>query len=125
MNCFKRLWNKRRAFFEWLVPYLLGKMGYGVSERDLSKISHQSRDGGIDGVIRQDKLGFSKIYIQAKRWDPQVVVGRRNCKNFMVPYRAGLHMDCLSQQHGFRMMRKNMLKIEETLFWWMGYAWSI
>ena len=61
------------AFFEWLVPYLLGKMGYGVSERDLSKISHQSRDGGIDGVIRQDKLGFSKIYIQAKRWDPQVV----------------------------------------------------
>ena len=70
------------AFFEWLVPYLLGKMGYGVSERDLSKISHQSRDGGIDGVIRQDKLGFSKIYIQAKRWDPQVVVGRPELQKF-------------------------------------------
>lgn len=70
------------AFFEWLVPYLLGKMGYGVSERELSKTSHQSRDGGIDGVIRQDKLGFSKIYIQAKRWDPQVVVGRPELQKF-------------------------------------------
>ncbi len=58
------------------------KMGYGVSELELSKTNHQSRDGGIDGVIRQDKLGFDKIYIQAKRWDLNTAVGRPELQKF-------------------------------------------
>ena len=70
------------AFFEWMVSHLLEKMGYGVSELELSKINHQSHDGGIDGVIRQDKLGFNKIYIQAKRWDLNTVVGRPELQKF-------------------------------------------
>ncbi|WP_318361609.1 restriction endonuclease [uncultured Agathobaculum sp.] len=70
------------GFFEWLVSNLLEKMGYGVSELELSKTSHQSRDGGIDGIIRQDKLGFSKIYIQAKRWDLNTVVSRPELQKF-------------------------------------------
>ena len=70
------------AFFEWLVSHLLEKMGYGVSELTLSKTSHQSRDGGIDGVIRQDKLGFNKIYIQAKKWDLNTVVSRPELQKF-------------------------------------------
>ena len=70
------------AFFEWLVSHLLEKMGYGVSELELSKTNHQSRDGGIDGVIRQDKLGFDKIYIQAKRWDLNTTVGRPELQKF-------------------------------------------
>ena len=70
------------AFFEWLVSHLLEKMGYGVSELELSKTNHQSRDGGIDGVIRQDKLGFDKIYIQAKRWDLNTAVGRPELQKF-------------------------------------------
>ena len=57
-------------------------MGYGVSELELSKTNHQSRDGGIDGVIRQDKLGFDKIYIQAKRWDLNTAVGRPELQKF-------------------------------------------
>ena len=70
------------AFFEWLVSHLLEKMGYGVSELELSKTSHQSRDGGIDGIIRQDKLGFDKIYIQAKRWDLNMTVSRPELQKF-------------------------------------------
>lgn len=70
------------AFFEWMVSHLLEKMGYGVSELELSKINHQSHDGGIDGVIRQDKLGFDKIYIQAKRWDLNTTVGRPELQKF-------------------------------------------
>ena len=70
------------AFFEWLVSHLLEKMGYGVSELELSKTSHQSRDGGIDGIIRQDKLGFSKIYIQAKKWDSNTPVSRPDLQKF-------------------------------------------
>lgn len=70
------------GFFEWLVSHLLEKMGYGVSELELSKTSHQSRDGGIDGIIRQDKLGFDKIYIQAKRWDLNTAVSRPELQKF-------------------------------------------
>ena len=70
------------GFFEWLVSHLLEKMGYGVSELELSKTNHQSRDGGIDGIIRQDKLGFDKIYIQAKRWDLNTTVGRPELQKF-------------------------------------------
>ncbi len=70
------------GFFEWLVSHLLEKMGYGVSELELSKTNHQSRDGGIDGIIRQDKLGFDKIYIQAKRWDLNTVVSRPELQKF-------------------------------------------
>lgn len=70
------------GFFEWMVSHLLEKMGYGVSELELSKTNHQSRDGGIDGIIRQDKLGFDKIYIQAKRWDVNTVVSRPELQKF-------------------------------------------
>lgn len=78
------------GFFEWLVSHLLEKMGYGISELELSKTSHQSRDGGIDGIIRQDKLGFDKIYIQAKRWELQTPVGRPEIQKFCGALPIGL-----------------------------------
>jgi restriction system protein len=54
-------------FFEKLVVELLLKMGYGGSLKDAGKAIGQSGDGGIDGIIKEDKLGLDIIYIQAKR----------------------------------------------------------
>ena len=48
---------------------LLLKMGYGGSRRDAGQAIGKSGDGGIDGVIKEDKLGLDAVYIQAKRWD--------------------------------------------------------
>ncbi len=56
-------------FFEKLVVELLLKMGYGGSRRDAGRAIGKSGDGGIDGVIKEDKLGLDVVYIQAKRWD--------------------------------------------------------
>jgi restriction system protein len=55
-------------FFERLVVELLVKMGYGGSRRDAGKAIGRSGDGGVDGVIKEDKLGLDVVYIQAKRW---------------------------------------------------------
>lgn len=61
--------NCSPAFFERLVVELLVKMGYGGSHRDAARAVGQSGDGGIDGIIDEDKLGLDSIYIQAKKWD--------------------------------------------------------
>lgn len=60
------------AFFEKLVIDLLLAMGYGGSRQEAGKIVGKSGDGGIDGVINEDKLGLDSIYIQAKRWEGTV-----------------------------------------------------
>jgi restriction system protein len=57
------------AFFERLVVDLLLKMGYGGSRRDFGEAIGRPGDGGIDAVIKEDKLGLGMVYIQAKRWD--------------------------------------------------------
>jgi restriction system protein len=57
------------AFFERLVVELLLKMGYGGSRRDFGKAIGKPGDGGIDAVIKEDRLGLDAIYLQAKRWD--------------------------------------------------------
>ena len=62
------------AFFEQLVVDLLVAMGYGGSQADAGRAIGQSGDGGIDGVIKEDRLGLDTIYLQAKRW--QATVGR-------------------------------------------------
>jgi restriction system protein len=77
------------AFFERLVVELLVKMGYGGSQRDAARAVGQTGDGGIDGIIDEDRLGLDTIYIQAKRWkDP--VVGRPEIQKF-VGALAGKH----------------------------------
>jgi len=60
------------AFFERLVVQLLVAMGYGGSVSDAGKAVGRSGDDGIDGIIKQDRLGLSNIYIQAKRWNNTV-----------------------------------------------------
>ena len=59
------------TFFENLVIDLLVKMGYGGSREDAETVG-RSRDGGIDGIINQDRLGLDVVYVQAKRWDSNV-----------------------------------------------------
>jgi restriction system protein len=59
-------------FFERLVVHLLVSMGYGGSRKDAGEAIGQSGDGGIDGIIKEDKLGLDVIYIQAKRWSGTV-----------------------------------------------------
>jgi restriction system protein len=71
------------AFFERLVVELLVKMGYGGSIKDAGKALGKSGDEGIDGTIKEDKLGLDIIYIQAKRWKPGNVVGRPELQKFV------------------------------------------
>lgn len=68
------------AFFERLVIELLVKMGYGGSRKDAGEAIGKSGDGGIDGIIKEDKLGLDILYIQAKRWDG--CVGRPEIQKF-------------------------------------------
>lgn len=60
------------AFFERLVVDLLVAMGYGGSRKDAGQAVGQSGDGGVDGIIKEDKLGLDVVYIQAKRWEGTV-----------------------------------------------------
>jgi len=71
------------TFFERLVVELLVKMGYGGSIQDAGKAIGKSGDEGIDGTIKEDKLGLDIIYIQAKRWQPGNVVGRPELHKFV------------------------------------------
>jgi restriction system protein len=68
------------TFFEWLVVNLLVAMGYGGSRQDAGSTVGRSGDGGIDGIIKVDRLGLDVIYIQAKRWEG--TVGRPELQKF-------------------------------------------
>lgn len=67
------------AFFEALVLDLLLAMGYGAGREDLQRIGKPG-DGGIDGIISLDRLGFEKVYVQAKRWTN--TISRENVQAF-------------------------------------------
>jgi restriction system protein len=67
-------------FFEKLVVDLLVAMGYGGSRKDAGKAVGKSGDGGVDGIIKEDRLGLDAVYIQAKRWE--AAVGRPVVQGF-------------------------------------------
>jgi restriction system protein len=68
------------AFFERLVVELLVRMGYGGTRRDAGRAIGRSGDEGIDGIIKEDRLGLDVIYIQAKKWE--ATVGRPEIQKF-------------------------------------------
>ena len=68
------------AFFERLVIDLLVAMGYGGTRQDAGRAVGRSGDGGIDGIIKEDRLGLDVIYVQAKRWEG--TVGRPEIQKF-------------------------------------------
>lgn len=75
--------NVSPSFFEKLVVALLVKMGYGGSIKDAGQAIGRTGDEGIDGIIKEDKLGLDVIYIQAKRWKENNVIGRPEIQKFV------------------------------------------
>lgn len=75
----ERITGAPPAFFEQLVLDLLHGLGYGASQEDLERVGGTG-DGGFDGIISLDPLGFEKVYVQAKRW--QGSVGRPEVQSF-------------------------------------------
>lgn len=69
--------NQSPAFFEQLVVDLMKAMNYGEGF-----VTKYSGDDGIDGIIHEDKLGFNLIYIQAKRWKPDITIGKPELQKF-------------------------------------------
>lgn len=78
-----RISEQTPAFFERVIVELLVAMGYGGSHEDAAKRLGKSGDGGIDGVIDEDRLGLDRIYVQAKRYAPHVSVGRPEVQGFV------------------------------------------
>ena len=76
-----RIKGVRPSRFEELVVELLLKMGYGGTQEDAGRVVGKSGDGGIDGIINEDRLGLDVIYIQAKRWEADV--GRPEIQKFV------------------------------------------
>lgn len=72
--------DRSPAFFERLVIDLLVRMGYGGTRKDAGEAIGRTGDGGIDGIIKEDRLGLDIVYVQAKRWDG--VVGRPEIQKF-------------------------------------------
>lgn len=77
-----RLHGKEPAFFEQAVVRLLVAMGYGGTG-GAATVTQQSNDEGIDGIIDQDTLGLSRVYVQAKRYAPDQSVGRPEIQAFV------------------------------------------
>lgn len=77
-----RIHDQEPAFFEQAVLDLLMAMGYGGAEGKATR-TQLSNDGGIDGIVDQDALGLSRIYVQAKRYAPDSGVGRPEIQAFV------------------------------------------
>ena len=77
----KKVLDSPPSFFEQLVVDLLLAMGYGGSRKDAGHAIGKSGDEGIDGIIKEDKLGLDIIYIQAKRWANPI--GRPDIQKFV------------------------------------------
>jgi restriction system protein len=78
-----RILQNTPSFFEGVIIDLLVAMGYGGSRRDASAQLGRSGDGGVDGVINEDRLGLDRVYVQAKRYGPGSVVGRPDVQGFV------------------------------------------
>jgi len=75
--------GKSPSAFEKLVVLLLQKMGYGGEIKDSGLVTKKTNDGGIDGIIKEDILGFGRINIQAKRFKREIVIGREEIQKFV------------------------------------------
>lgn len=70
-------------FFENLVVDLMVKMGYGGSRNKAGQAVKRTNDEGIDGIINEDKLGLDVIYLQAKKWNKEIAIGRPEIQKFV------------------------------------------
>jgi len=79
----QRILQNSPAFFESVIVELLVAMGYGGSHRNASTQLGRSGDGGVDGVINEDRLGLDRVYVQAKRYRSDHGVGRPDVQAFV------------------------------------------
>lgn len=79
----QRILSNSPAFFEQLIVDLLVAMGYGGSHKDAAAQLGRSGDGGVDGIVNEDRLGLDRIYVQAKRYAPGNAVGRPDVNGFV------------------------------------------
>lgn len=75
--------SKTPREFEKIVVALLQKMGYGGEIKNSGEVTQYSNDKGIDGIIKEDVLGFGRIYIQAKRYKRENKIGREDLNKFV------------------------------------------
>lgn len=78
-----RILENSPEFFEAIIVDLLVAMGYGGSHRNAAERLGRTGDGGVDGIINEDRLGLDRIYIQAKRWAADHPVGRPDVQGFL------------------------------------------
>lgn len=78
-----RILEQTPAFFERVIVDLLVGMGYGGTHENAAMRLGKSWDGGIDGIVDEDRLGLDRIYLQAKRYAHHVSVGRREIQGFV------------------------------------------
>jgi restriction system protein len=79
----ERISQNSPAFFEQLIVDLVVAMGYGGSHKNAAAQLGRSGDGGVDGVINEDRLGLDRVYVQAKRYAPTSTVGRPDIQGFV------------------------------------------
>jgi restriction system protein len=82
-NIIERILQNTSSFFERLIIELLVKMGYGGNHADATQQLGKSGDGGVDGVINEDRLGLDRVYIQAKCYSPERSIGRPDVQGFL------------------------------------------
>lgn len=79
----QRILQNTPNFFEQVIINLLVEMGYGGTHRNAAQQLGRSGDGGVDGVINEDRLGLDRVYVQAKRYAPGNSVGRPEVQSFV------------------------------------------
>jgi restriction system protein len=79
----QRILQNTPHFFEQVIVDLLVAMGYGGSHRNAAQQLGRSGDGGVDGVINEDRLGLDRVYVQAKRHAPANSIGRPDVQAFV------------------------------------------
>lgn len=112
--------------FEKLVVSLLLHMGYGNGITEAGMVTQPSNDGGIDGIIKEDQLGFSSIYIQAKQWATDQTVGKPEIQKFVGALQGqqaqkGLFITTAKFSSGALAEHCNMqiIYLAQRLFWLM------
>ena len=78
-----RLRKATPSFLEQAVVGLLIAMGYGGGDAAMGRVTGQTGDGGIDGTIKEDKLGLDEVYVQAKKYARGSTVGAGELRNFV------------------------------------------
>lgn len=106
--------------FEKLVVDLLLKMGYGNGIEGAGIVTPASNDGGIDGIIKEDQLGFSNIFIQAKQWDSDSTIGKPEIQKFVGALtgqqaQKGLFITTAKFSSGALDYAKNLLNLKVVL----------